>query len=152
MTSILTSARLPSLPSRRPSPCTPATAAPEQSSSTSCSARSWARGFALLTSFDGPGLAGLPLLADWSAELDHGGQLLQLLEPGGSLYDGNLGAAVPDGWHKTVRGRGQLVVLVGSAIDLGLEDRTERIEAARRAGAVVGAQVPVHAVDLNTPP
>jgi hypothetical protein len=43
------------------------------------------QGFALLTSFDGPGLAALPLLADWSAKLDHGGQLLQLLEPGGSL-------------------------------------------------------------------
>jgi hypothetical protein len=107
------------------------------------------QGFALLTSFDGPGLAELPLLADWSAQLDHGGQLLQLLEPGGSLYDGDLGAAVPDGWDETVRGRGQLVVLVGSAIDLGIEDRSERIEDARRAGGVVGAQVPVHVVDLR---
>jgi hypothetical protein len=106
------------------------------------------QGFALLTSFDGPGLAALPLLADWSAQLDHGGQLLQLLEPGGSLYDGGLGAVVPEGWNETVRGRGQLVVLVGSAIDLGLGDRTEWIEDARRAGGVVGAQVPVHEVDL----
>jgi hypothetical protein len=107
------------------------------------------QGFALLTSFDGPGLAALPPLADRSAQLDHGGPLLQLLEPGGSLYDGDLGAAVSDRWHKAVRGRGQLVVLVGSAIDLGLEDRTERTEAARRAGGVAGAQVPVHEVDLR---
>jgi hypothetical protein len=62
---------------------------------------------------------------------------------------GDLGAAVPDGWHETVRGRGQLVVLVGSAIDLGLVDRTEWIEAARRAGGVVGAEVPVQVVDLR---
>jgi hypothetical protein len=107
------------------------------------------QGFALLTSFDGPGLAALPLLAEWSAQLDRGGRLLQLLEPGGSLYDGDLGTAVPDGWDETVRGRGQLVVLVGSTIDLGLEDRTERIEDARRAGGVVGAQVPVDVVDLH---
>jgi hypothetical protein len=100
------------------------------------------QGFALLTSFDGPGLAGLPLLAEWSAQLDHGGQLLQLLEPDGSLYDGDLGAAVPEGWNETVRDRGQVVVLVGSAIDLGLEDRTERIEAARRAGEVVSRAGP----------
>jgi hypothetical protein len=41
--------------------------------------------FTLLTSFYGAGLAALPLLADWSAQLDCGAQLLQLLEPGLAL-------------------------------------------------------------------
>jgi hypothetical protein len=59
------------------------------------------------------------------------------------MYDGDLGDAVPPGWHDAVRRRQRLVLLVGSAIDLWSEGRTERIAAARRSGRVVGAQVPL---------
>jgi hypothetical protein len=100
-------------------------------------------GFALVVTADPAELAGLPLLPGWEAVLDAGGQQLQVLEPGGSMYDGDLGEAVPPGWHDAVRRRARLVILVGSAIDLWSEARTERIAAARRSGRVVGAQVPL---------
>jgi hypothetical protein len=48
-----------------------------------------------------------------------------------------------------VHRRGQLVVLVRSAIDVWSDDRTERIAAARRSGGVVGAQVPLRVANLR---
>lgn len=98
-------------------------------------------GFELVVTTDPAELTGLPLLRDWEAVLDAGGQQLQVLEPGGSMYDGDLGEAVPPGWHDAVRRRARLVLLVASAIDLWSEARTERIAAARGSGRVVGAQV-----------
>lgn len=83
------------------------------------------------------------------AVLDRGGQLLQVLEPGGALYDGDLGAAVPPGWHEAVARRGRLVVLLGSGIELWSADRTERITTAHRSGGVVGAQVPLRVANLG---
>ena len=59
-----------------------------------------AQGFALLAGFGPMELVELPVLVGWSARLDSTGQLLELGKPDEVLYDGNLGPAVPMGWHR----------------------------------------------------
>jgi len=96
-----------------------------------------AQGFALLAGFGPMELVELPVLVGWSARLDSTGQLLELGKPDEVLYDGNLGPAVPMGWHAALRSRGLLAVLVASTGD----PRGEAVAAARKKGSVVGAQV-----------
>jgi len=63
-----------------------------------------------------------------------------LLNQPRSLYDGDLGAAVPTGWHHALDRRRLLVLLVASS---GVDgpDRAAAFDAARHAGGVVGAQI-----------
>jgi hypothetical protein len=68
---------------------------------------------------------------------------LEIHEPGGVFYDGDLGEGSPQGWQQTLRRRGRLVVLVGSTLALDLGDRYGQLTAASRAGEVVGAQLPL---------
>ena len=75
---------------------------------------------------------------------------MRIVEPGGTLYDGDLGAAPPASWHDALHRRGRLVALVGSAVNIGAADRGERIEDAAAAGGVVGAQLPVVMTALDT--
>ncbi|HEX4248095.1 MAG TPA: hypothetical protein VH008_09510 [Pseudonocardia sp.] len=98
-------------------------------------------GFELLVAFDRATLLDLPVLPGWSAELDAEGHRLQVSEPGGTRYDGNLGPAVPSGWNDALERRGLLVLLVASGVDLERLDRAASVDAARRAGNVVGAQI-----------
>jgi hypothetical protein len=100
-----------------------------------------AQGFALLTGDDPTTLTALPVVAGWTAQLSSDGRLMRVGDTAGALYDGDLGAAPPDGWHAALRRRGRVVVLVGSGIDLFGAGRTARIADARRAGTMVGAQV-----------
>jgi hypothetical protein len=104
------------------------------------------QGFALLAALDLTALTELPVLPGWSAELDTTGQHLHVTDPTGSLYDGDLGAAVPTGWHRALDRRGVLVLLVASSgVDgSGHPDRAAALDAARRAGGVVGAQIHMH--------
>jgi hypothetical protein len=100
------------------------------------------QGFQLLTAFDPATLVELPILPDWSAEFSPDNQHLTVTEPGGILYDGDLGAKVPLGWHEAVLDRrGLLVLLVSSDINLTGAGRVASMDAARRAGSVVGAQI-----------
>jgi hypothetical protein len=99
-------------------------------------------GFGLVSRLEAAELAELPTLGDWSALLDHNGQYLQITKPGGTLYDGDLGAAPPEGWHAALRRRRRLVTLVGSALDIGAVDCGARIDRAAGTGGVVGAQLP----------
>lgn len=98
-------------------------------------------GFELLVAFDRATLLDLPVLPGWSAELNADGQRLHVTEPGGTRYDGNLGPAVLEGWNEAVERRGLLVLLVASGVDLEQFDRAASVDAARRAGNVVGAQI-----------
>lgn len=104
------------------------------------------QGFALLAALDLTALTELPVLPGWTAALDATGRHLYVTDPAGSLYDGDLGAAVPSGWHQALDRRGLLAFLVAtSGVDGsdGLE-RAGALDAARRAGGVVGAQVRAH--------
>jgi hypothetical protein len=98
-------------------------------------------GFELLVAFDRATLLDLPVLPGWSAELDAEGHRLHVAEPGGTRYDGDLGPALPSGWNETLERRGLLVLLVASGVDLERLDRAASVDAARRAGNVVGAQI-----------
>lgn len=98
-------------------------------------------GFELLVAFDRATLLDLPILPGWSAELDTDGHRLHVTAPGGTRYDGNLGPAVPSGWNESLERRGLLVLLVASGVDLEQVDRAASVDAARRAGNVVGAQI-----------
>jgi hypothetical protein len=104
------------------------------------------QGFALLAALDLAALTELPVLPGWSAELDATGQHLHVTDPAGSLYDGDLGAAVPSGWYEALDRRGLLVLLVASSGVDGSDDpdRAAALDAARRAGGVVGAQIRTH--------
>jgi hypothetical protein len=75
--------------------------------------------------------------------LDATGRLLEIHEPGGGFYDGDLGESLPPGWQRTLRRRGRLVVLVGSALAHDMGDRYGQLIAASRPGGVVGAQLPM---------
>jgi hypothetical protein len=98
-------------------------------------------GFELLLAFDRATLLDLPVLPGWSAELAADGHRLHVTEPGGTRYDGNLGSAVPTKWREALLRRGLLVLLVASGVDLDQPDRAASVDAARRAGNVVGAQI-----------
>jgi hypothetical protein len=100
-------------------------------------------GFDLVSRLEAAELVGLPTLGDWSALLEHNGQYLQITKPGGTLYDGDLGAAPPVGWHAALRRRRRLVALVGSAMDIAAVDRGARIDQAAGTGGLVGAQLPL---------
>jgi hypothetical protein len=101
------------------------------------------QGFALLAALDLAALTELPVLPGWVAEFDTTGRHLHVTDPSGSLYDGDLGAAAPTGWHQALDRRGLLVLLVASSGIDGSNgpDRASALDAARRAGGVVGAQV-----------
>jgi hypothetical protein len=101
------------------------------------------RGFDLVAAIEPAELAALPLLPDWRATLDATGHLLEIHEPDGVFYDGNLGDGAPAGWHQALRRRGRLVVLVTTAIALDMSDRYDQLTAASRAGRVVGALLPL---------
>lgn len=106
-------------------------------------------GFALLARLDLADLAALPLLADWYVELDPEGRILRIVEPTGTLYDGDLGPRPPTGWHDALRHRGRLIVLFGSDVDIGATDRQDRLDQAAGTGGLVAAQLPLripHAV------
>lgn len=82
------------------------------------------------------------MLPGWAAELDATGRHLHVTDPGGSLYDGDLGAAVPTGWHQALERRGLLVVLVASSgVGSDSANPAYALDSARRAGGVVGAQI-----------
>jgi hypothetical protein len=66
---------------------------------------------------------------------------MEMSEPRGSFYDGDLPGAPPADWHTALRRRARLVVLVGSEINLGVGDPYDRLNDASRAGGVVGAQL-----------
>jgi len=104
-------------------------------------------GFELLVAFDRATLLDLPVLPGWSAELAADGHRLHVTEPGGTRYDGNLGPAVPSGWNEALERRGLLVLLVASGVDLERPDRAASVDAARRAGNVVGAQIRIYRTD-----
>jgi hypothetical protein len=99
--------------------------------------------FPLVAAIEPAELAALPLLPDWRATLDATGHLLEIHEPDGVFYDGNLGDGAPAGWHQALRRRGRLVVLVTTAIALDMSDRYDQLTAASRAGRVVGALLPL---------
>lgn len=106
-------------------------------------------GFGLLARLEPADLAALPLLADCYVELDPDGRVLRIVEPTGTLYDGDLGPRPPTGWHDALRHRGRLIMLFGSAVDIGATDREDRLDQAAGAGGLVGAQLPLrvpHAV------
>lgn len=105
------------------------------------------QGFELLAALDLTALTGLPVLPGWSAELDATRQHLHVTDPSGSLYEGDLGEAVPTGWHQALDRRRLLVLLVASSgVDAsdGAGDRAAALDNARRAGGVVGAQIRTH--------
>ncbi len=107
-------------------------------------------GFGLLSRLDPAELTDLPTLDGWAAQLDPDGQRMRIVEPGGTFYDGDLGAAPPASWHDALHRRGRLVALFGSAVDIGAADRGERINDAAAGGGVVGAQLPVAVTPLDT--
>jgi hypothetical protein len=101
-------------------------------------------GFGLVSRLQPAELADLPTLDDWSARLDDHGQHLQITQPSGTLlYDGDLGAAPPQGWHAALRQRRRLITLVSSTVHLEALDRGTRIDEAAGSGGVVGAQLPL---------
>ncbi|MGH3611183.1 MAG: hypothetical protein ACRDRK_00885 [Pseudonocardia sp.] len=108
-------------------------------------------GFGLVSRLEPAELAELPTLGEWSALLGHNGQYLQITEPGGTLYDGDLGGAPPEGWHAALHRRRRLVALVGSAVDIGAVNRGDRIDQAAGTGGVVGAQLPLRVTYLDVP-
>ncbi|MGH3569238.1 MAG: hypothetical protein ACRDRH_25080 [Pseudonocardia sp.] len=108
-------------------------------------------GFTLVSRLVSAELAELPTLGDWSALLDHDRQHLQITGPGGTLYDGDLGAAPPEGWRAALHRRRRLVALVGSAVDIGAVNRGDRIDEAAGTGGVVGAQLPLQVTRLDVP-
>lgn len=97
-------------------------------------------GFGLLARLEPAELAALPLLADWYVELDPDGGVLRIVEPTGTLYDGDLGPRPPAGWHDALHRRGRLIVLFGSGIDGGADGREDHLAG---AGGLVGAQLPI---------
>lgn len=99
------------------------------------------QGFALLTAFDPATLVGLPILERWVGALTPDGRRLTVLEPAGVLYDGDLATTVPAGWHDAVDRRGLLVLLVSSDAGLRGPGQVTSMDAARRAGNVVAAQI-----------
>ncbi|HEX4246963.1 MAG TPA: hypothetical protein VH008_03790 [Pseudonocardia sp.] len=98
------------------------------------------QGFALLTAFDPAALVGLPILERWVGALTPDGRRLTVVEPAGVLYDGDL-SAVPAGWYDAVDRRGLLVLLVSSDAGLRGPGPVTSMDAARRAGNVVAAQI-----------
>jgi hypothetical protein len=105
------------------------------------------QGFELLAALDLTALTGLPVLPGWLAELDDTGRHLHVTDPTGSLCDGDLGGAVPTGWHQALDRRRLLVLLVASnGVDASdrAGDRAAALDTARRAGGVVGAQIRTH--------
>jgi hypothetical protein len=100
------------------------------------------QGFELLAAFDPATLVDLPILAGWAVELGADGRHLTVIEPTAVFYEGDLGAAVPSGWQAAVHRRGMVVLLVSSDIDLAGSRPVASMDAARRAGSVVGAQIP----------
>lgn len=99
-------------------------------------------GFGLVSGIEFADLAGLPLLQHWQVQQDRMGRLLQIHEPGGVFYDGDLHDP-PEGWHIGLRQRGYVVMLVGSTIQLDSDDRAAQLHAASLRGAVVGARLPL---------
>jgi hypothetical protein len=99
------------------------------------------QGFELLAEFDPATLVELPILPGWSDRFSLDGRELLITEPGGVLYDGDLGPGVPDGWHIAVAARGLLVLLVSGDIHLDGAGYAGSMDAARRAGNVVAAQI-----------
>ena len=99
------------------------------------------QGFALLAALDLTALTELPVLPGWAAQLDTTGHHLHVTDPTGSLYLGELGAAAPTGWYPALERRGLLVLLVASGSNLDGSEGAAALDAARRAGGVVGAQV-----------
>lgn len=105
------------------------------------------QGFGLLAHLDPATLLGLPILTGWSVELHPDGRHLTVAEGepgfGASFFDGDIGPATPRGWGKALCRRELLVLLVACDIDLGDNVAVSSLDAARRAGNAVGAQVPV---------
>jgi hypothetical protein len=99
-------------------------------------------GFGLVTGIEFTDLAGLPLLPHWQVRQSRSGRLLQIREPGGVFYDGDLHDA-PEGWHIGLRQRGYVAMLVGSTIQLDSGNRAAQLHAASLRGDVVGARVPL---------
>ncbi|QYN32176.1 hypothetical protein K1T35_26600 [Pseudonocardia sp. DSM 110487] len=101
-------------------------------------------GFALVTGIEFADLSALPLLPHWQVQQSRSGRLLQIREPGGVFYDGDLHDA-PEGWHIGLRQRGYVAMLVGSSIQLDSGDRAAQLHAAGLRGDVVGARLPLAA-------
>jgi hypothetical protein len=99
-------------------------------------------GFDLVTGIEFADLAELPLLPHWQLQQSRSGRLLQIREPGGIFYDGDLHGA-PDGWHIGLRQRGYVAMLVSSTIQLDSDDRAAQLHAASLTGGVVGARLPL---------
>ncbi len=101
------------------------------------------QGFGLLARVQLPDLLDLPVLGGWRALLEPERGRLRIVEPGGVLYDGDVGPAPPAGWHAAARDRGHLIVLVGTGIDAAVVDRVAALQRAAGAGQVIGAHVPL---------
>lgn len=106
-------------------------------------------GFGLLARVEPVDLVALPVLDQWSALLDRDGGLLRITEPDGTLYDGDLGPAPPDGWHDALRHRGRLIVIFATGVDIGADDRGDRVDGAAAEGRIVGAQLPLQVTRLS---
>ncbi|MEV1294900.1 hypothetical protein [Pseudonocardia sp. NPDC049635] len=103
------------------------------------------RGFTLLTGHGPPALQPAPELPGWWADLHQ--ERLQITAHGETFYDGDLGPAVPHGWHHTARARGRLTILTATELDLQRPDRGEQTHHAMHAGRLVAAQARVRAGD-----
>lgn len=104
-----------------------------------------AEGFALVCELGIAALLALPNPAAGAARFDPrtGGLWLEV---GLLAYDGDVGSSPPPGWVSAIARQGRLVVLVATGVDLAAPDRTARLDRARAAGRLIGAQVPARVV------
>jgi hypothetical protein len=101
------------------------------------------QGFALLTAFDAASMVALPIPSGWVGALTPDVRHLTVVAPGGVFYDGDLAAEVPPRWSEAVDRRGLLVLLVSTGTALPRPGQVTSMEAARRAGNIVAAQIRV---------
>lgn len=104
-------------------------------------------GFERLARIEAPEIDSLPILTDWRADLNRRGGRLQVVEPGGLFYDGDLGPRIPRRWHAAALDRRRVVVLVVNVLSvLSAIDAAVLVQACRD-DHVIAAHVPLQVID-----
>ncbi|MDT7564113.1 MAG: hypothetical protein QOG76_2737, partial [Pseudonocardiales bacterium] len=88
-------------------------------------------------------MVALPIPSGWVGALTPDVRHLTVVAPGGVFYDGDLAAEVLPRWSEAIDRRGLLVLLVSTGTALPRPGQVTSMEAARRAGNIVAAQIRV---------